>query len=344
MASTPLLSSGKSAASKGKNTIGKNIFLEAADLESGIESVKQITPWDVWRSEDDHRAMVSKMDYVISMVTAANSQWANTTSEARYIAILCRLETTLSASEGVPEKALLMLADEIEKVLPVVTTQADMQELLEKFVSLVDTPTPFNGMTVETWCDCVLIPHSPKTKPNMGTYKEKLDEFQNWIGERSISMKKEYYSKHGEGSKHGTKLPTMAECLRKGLGSMFTAGHFEVLTKKNLMTRTFSAMKKKKALQWTAFGPALCAVLQECNLPEQMFNSTPEHKDCLEQVRDVVLPNFLFNLFRLKGLFERQLNSVETLKARFLAGMMSAALAGGQLLATYSTHMLQEEQ
>lgn len=344
MSSTPLLRKPRTEqkAPTGKKIYGARCFLDAADLDSGINSVSQISPWAVWKTESDHIAMISELDYVIDVIKAATLPWASTATEVPLLsklAILSKLETTLSASCGVPAKCLLMLAFEIEKFFPVVTTQADLQWLIDRYQSMMDLE--FEGMTVDRWCKCKLLPHDPESQKRAITYEAKLEEFKGWICQQQMVVWTESKEKYGADSFR--QHPTMAECFRKGMEKIVAAGHFECLLRVmfHFKMRTLPAIEKKAALKWSAFGPAFRDAMQECDLPEHAFNS-PWIKEHFERVRDILLPQFQFKLCRLRGLLEGQAKTVDSLKAKILAGMVSAAVAGGQLAATYLTHMLQE--
>lgn len=333
----------------------ESCIVDAANLDSCISSVSQISLWAGWYSEYDHIRVISELDYVIDTIKGASSQWAGAATEARQISIVSKLETTLSASRGVPAQCLVMLAAEIEKVFPVATTQADIEWLADRYRSLMKTE--FEGMKVQDWCLCKLLPHMPRGEQYKVTYEAKLKEFKAWFSKQNISIQEDFYAKysaceqkyeqHGvEASNWQRKLPTMAECLRKGLGLMISAGHFECLDKLmfNFELRTLAEIKKKPALKWSAFGPALSDMMDECNLSQHTFHSTPWHRECLEKVGDVVLPQFQFKLYQLKGLLEAQIKTIDSLKAKVLAGMASAAIAGGQIAATYLRHMLEDQQ
>merc|ERR1712232_1473845 len=102
-------------------------------------------------------------------------------------------------------------------------------------------------------------------------------------------------------AKYDQQVPSMVEWYRKGLGTLVMDGHFEMFVNAEVCDAVERACPEKKmAFPWAVFGMAARVSIQECKLAEDSFRGAPREVQSLCDIRDLVLPEFLYGLFQLK--------------------------------------------
>lgn len=193
-------------------------------------------------------------------------------------------------------------------------------------------------MQIWLWALCKASPYCEERRQFKKAYESELDGFKEFVASEFLKFRAKFRAKYDQ------KTPSMIEWYRKGLGTLVMDGRFDVFINAEVCDAVKRAQPEKKAVfPWAVLGAAARLSTQECSLPEDRFRGPPLELESLCDIRDLVLPEFVYGLFQLKGVLEGQIKSVDSIKAKLLAGFVSVAVAGGQLAAKYIEHMLEDD-